>query len=96
MGERKYEVAELIARVCELVPRWSGDQVRGFEYLPAGYSSDNYQFVHQHGQVQHRYVLRLPIGPQDSNRLRLERTFYDDPGEVLVLRSWHSTSKPER
>lgn len=74
------DVAGLIVRVCQLVPQWLGEDLREFEYLPAGYSNDNYQFRHR----QQRYVIRLPIGARDPADWRLERAFYEAPGEVRI------------
>ncbi|MCZ6710949.1 MAG: phosphotransferase [Gammaproteobacteria bacterium] len=72
--------ADLITRVCRLMPEWLGEELSEFEYLPAGYSNDNYKF-RRRGE---HFVVRLPTGPRDPAGWRRERGFYQSPGNIVV------------
>jgi aminoglycoside phosphotransferase (APT) family kinase protein len=72
--------AKLTAQVRRLMPRWLGEDLAEFEYLPAGYSNDNHKFRYR----REHFVLRLPIGARDPARWHHERSFYQSPGDIVI------------
>jgi aminoglycoside phosphotransferase (APT) family kinase protein len=70
----------LTRTVLALRPAWFAADLAGFEFLPGGYSNQNYRFRH-HGQC---YVLRVPQRSRPFVDRELECRFYRSPGRVLV------------
>lgn len=59
-------------RVTALMPDWQQDAIGDFEFLPGGYSNQNFRFRHNGDD----YVLRRPLAPSEFINRELERAFY--------------------
>lgn len=74
------DLAALQRSVLALRPGWLAADLADFEYLPGGYSNQNYRFRHR----GRRYVLRVPQRARPFVDRELEHAFYQSPGRVLV------------
>lgn len=59
--------------VCTLAPRWSDREIRGFHYLPGGYSNHNFRFRVD----DDHYVIRAPGRAAARSEREREARFYD-------------------
>lgn len=75
-----HDLAALTRNVLALRPAWRAADLAEFEFLPGGYSNQNYQFRHA-GQ---RYVLRVPQQARPYIDRKLEHAFYQSPGRVFA------------
>lgn len=80
MAEVVDDLAALTRNVLALRPGWLETDLADFEFLPGGYSNQNYQFRHR----RQRYVLRVPQRVRPFIDRELEYSFYRSPGRVLV------------
>ena len=72
--------SEIIAAILQLCPEWKAEGLSNFEYLPGGYSNDNYAFRYR----QRQYVLRLPQQGRVFIDRELELRFYRQHSFELI------------
>jgi hypothetical protein len=71
---------KLVRRVIALCPTWNPGHLANFQFLPGGYSNQNYQFRHR----DELFVLRVPDRTRPFNDRELEQAFYGSSPRILV------------